>query len=215
MSPFTIIGDLILRTTQWLWLYTGLITQLICLTALLLIAIRYLTDRFKVNPFGRLPFYLRRPTDHWYHHVRQSPLYYSFKKALQFEPVWLIMVLGLLLIFLLLPGAFALVAGMLQAIGLTLINFGANRFGAGLLALIGTICLAGIYFLILQMTVLVVNFFFGILQHQAQAAGRIIYPLINPLVLRFDRTGQLFPLFFLLLSFLLQFVASLIRRIFF
>ena len=142
-------------------------------------------------------------------------MYYAFKKALQFEPVWLMMVLGLLLCYLLLPGAISLVAGFMQAVGTTLLNFGEGRVSAGVSALIGTVLLAVIYYLMLLMTVLVIHFFFGILQRQAERAGRLIYPLINLALDRFDRSGRFFPLFFLLLSFLLQFAASLIGRTFF
>lgn len=207
----TTLGEFFLLAAMKLWLNAGWLNQLICLIVLGLIVVRYCTDRFNVNPFGRAAFYLRRPTDRWYSHVKRSSLYYPFRKALQREPVWLMMVLGLLLVFLMLPGLFSIIAGMLHAVGMTFFRFGNGQFGAGLLALVGTALLCFLYFVMLLLSVLVLHFFFGLLAKQAEWAGR----RINPLIFRIDPSGRFFPIIFVLFSFAIQLLAGVVSRSFF
>ena len=215
MSPFTTVGNLLADAVFWLVRYAQSIVNWVCLILLLLIVVRYLTDRFNVNPFGRLPFYLRRPTDRWFYYVKQSSLYPAARQAFQFDPVWLLMVAGLLLLYLILPSIIFPVVGTLQAVSTTLLRFGAGRVSEGVSALIGTVALILVYGLMLLMAVLVLNSFFGVLERQARKAQKIIYPLITPVLFRIDSSGRLFPLFFLLLGIILQLIASKIAEAFF
>ncbi len=215
MSPITTVGEYLSRIAFQLLRYANDLTFLLCLVVLLLVIARYLTDRFNVNPFGRVPFYLRRPTDGWFYHLKHSQLYFAAKKAFGFDPIWLLMGAGVVLVYLMLPSLIGPIIGMLQAISTTLSHFGAGRVRAGIAALVGTVLLTCIYSLLLMMLVMVVNFFFGILARPAQRAGTFIYPLINLPLSRFDPSGRFFPIFFILLSFVLQLLASFIAERFF
>ncbi|NOT64403.1 MAG: hypothetical protein HOP19_29645 [Acidobacteria bacterium] len=215
MSPLTTAGKWFAYAVEWLLLYSQSIINWVCLVLLLLIVVRYLTDRFNVNPFGRLPFYLRRPTDRWFYYVKQSSLYPAARRAFQFDPIWLLLLAGLLLLYLILPSLIFPVVGTLQAVSTTLLYFGAGRMSQGASALIGTLALVVVYGLMLMMVMLVLNSFFGVLERQARKAQTIIYPLITPVLFRIDPSGRLLPLFFLLLGIILQLIASKIAESFF
>jgi hypothetical protein len=215
MSLLTKIGNWLADVVGWLLLHSQSIINWVCLVLLLLIAVRYLTDRFNVNPFGRLPFYLRRPTDRWFYYVKQSSIQAAARRAFQFDPIWLLMLVGVLLLYLILPSVIFPVIGTLQAIAATFFRFGAGNVSAGFSALLGTVALVLVYGLMVMMAILVLNSFFGVLERQARTAQKIIYPLITPVLFRIDSSGRLFPLFFLLFGILLQIIASKIGEAFF
>ena len=215
MSLLTKVGDWLAQAVAWLLLHSQSIINWACLALLLLIAVRYLTDRFNVNPFGRLPFYLRRPTDRWFYYVKQSSIYAAARRAFQFDPIWLLMLVGVLLLYLILPSLIFPVIGTLRAVAVTFLRLGAGNISAGFSALIGTIALVLVYGLMVMMAILVLNSFFGVLERQARKAQKIIYPLITPVLFRIDPSGRLFPIFFLFLGILLQVIAAKIGAAFF
>jgi hypothetical protein len=215
MSLLSKLGTWISQAVIWLVLYSQTIINWVCLILLLLIVVRYLTDRFNVNPFGRLPFYLRRPTDRWFYYVKQSSIYPAARRAFQFDPIWLLMLVGVLLLYLILPGVVFPVIGTLQAIAATFLRFGVGNVSGGISALLGTVALIGVYSLMVMMAILVLNSFFGVLEPQARQAQKIIYPIITPALFRVDPSGRLFPLFFLLFGILLQIIATKIGEAFF
>ncbi|MGH9846939.1 MAG: hypothetical protein ACREEM_50220 [Blastocatellia bacterium] len=179
--------------------------------ALLLLLVRFLVDRFNINPFGRFAYYARRPTNRWFYEIKGSQFYHPIRKAFGFDPVWVLLLLAFVLLFFLLRSLVGDVVLLLNCIGSTLIAFGLGDSLAGGKALIGTILLGLIYFLMAMMTILVINSWFGLFDRAGFWAGRRIYPILNS----FDPSGRLGPLVFLLVFFLLQLVAGAVLAAFF
>jgi hypothetical protein len=179
--------------------------------ALLLLAVRFLVDRFNISPFGRIAYYARRPTNRWFYEIKGSQLYHPLRQAFGFDPVWVMLLLAFVLLFFLLRGLISDVVLLLNSVGKTLIAFGAGDAVGGGMALIGTCLLALIYFLMGLMTILVIHSWFGLFDRAAYWAGRRIYPILNS----FDPAGRLGGLVFLLAYFLLQLVAGAVQAAFF
>lgn len=211
MSPLISAGEWI----QWIAVSLQLISHYVANAALalaiLLILVRFLIEHFEINPFGRFAYYVRRPTEKWFYEIKGSQFYRPIKQALGFEPIWLLMLLAFVLFFFLLRGLIDDVVVLLNCVGITLKQFGLGNILSGVQALIGTLLLGVIYFLMALMTILVINSWFGLFDRAAYWAGRRIYPLLRS----FDPSGRLGPMIFLLMFFLLSLIAGAVLRAFF
>jgi hypothetical protein len=179
--------------------------------AIVLVLIRFLVDRYNVNPFGRFVYYARRPTEKWFYEIKSSQFYRPIKQALGFEPIWVMLLLAFVILFFLLRGLVDYTTTLLGGVSSTLKYFGIGDTLLGGRALIGTVLLAIIYFLMALMTILVIHSWFGLFERAGYWAGRRIYPIL----LSFDPTGRIGPLIFLLAFLLLGLVASAVQRAFF
>lgn len=190
---------------------TDLLLQIALGIVLVLLLIRFLVDKFDLNPFGRLAYYARRPTNKWFYEVKNSQFYQPMRQAFGFDPLWILLIVAFALFFYLLRSLVLNVAVLLQCIGFTLSYFGAGQMVRGVSALIGTVILSLIYFLMALMTILVIYSWFGLFDRAANWAGRRIYPILYS----FDSSGRLGPLVFLLAFLLLGFAAAAIQAAFF
>lgn len=211
MSPLITAGELLRSLAVWLQLIAGYATTIALVIIIFLLLIRFLVERFNVNPFGRLVYYARRPTDRWFYEIKGSQFYQPIKRALGFEPVWVLLLLAFVLLFFLVRSLVDDVTLLLTCIGITLERFGAGDALGGVWALIGTVLLGLIYFLMALMTILVINSWFGLFDRAAYWAGRRIYPILRS----FDSSGRLGPLVFLIMFFLLSLLAQAVARAFF
>jgi hypothetical protein len=211
MSPLTQAGDLFVTLAAWLALVTDYVIQIALVIVIALLVIRFIVDRLDLNPFGRLAYYARRPTNKWFYEIKNSQFYQPLKQAFGFDPLWLLLLVAFALLFYLLRSMVQDVAILLQALGITLRSFGAGETLLGARALLGTVLLALIYFLMLLMTILVINSWFGLFDRAAFWAGRRIYPILYS----FDSSGRLGPLVFLLMFFLLGIAAAAVQSTFF
>jgi hypothetical protein len=211
MSPLTQAGDLFVTLAAWLALVTDYVIQIALVIVIALLVIRFIVDRLDLNPFGRLAYYARRPTNKWFYEIKNSQFYQPLKHAFGFDPLWLLLLVAFALLFYLLRSMVQDVAILLQALGITLRSFGAGETLLGARALLGTVLLALIYFLMLLMTILVINSWFGLFDRAAFWAGRRIYPILYS----FDSSGRLGPLVFLLMFFLLGIAAAAVQSTFF
>jgi hypothetical protein len=189
----------------------GFLIYFLMTLVIVLLLIRFIVEQFKLSPFGRVAFYATRPTDTWFRQAKSSQIYYAMKRALPFDPIWLLLLLGFAFFFYLLYMLAIDVALFLSALSSTFAYFANGRVGAGLQATLGTVLLFFLYFAMALMTILVINSFFGLFQRPARWAGNYIYPMISS----FDRTGTLAPLIFILAFWLLGALASAVRIAFF
>jgi len=211
MSPLTNAGDFIRVFAAWLQYVVTFAANIALAVALTLVLIRFLMERFNVNPFGRLAFYMRRPTDKWFYEIKGSQFYRPIKQALGFEPIWVMLLLAFVILFFLLRGLVDYTTTLLAGLSKTLMYFGIGDSVLGGKALIGTALLGIIYFVMALMTILVIHSWFGLFDRAGYWAGRRIYPIL----LSFDPTGRIGPLIFLLAFLLLGLVAGAVQAAFF
>lgn len=211
MSPLITAGQSLLTLAAWLTAVTNLLLQIAIGIVLVLLLIRFLVDKFDLNPFGRIAYYARRPTNKWFYEIKNSQFYQPMRQAFGFDPLWVLLIIAFALFFYLLRSLVLDVAVLLQCIGFTLSYFGAGQMVRGVSALIGTVILSLIYFLMALMTILVIYSWFGLFDRAANWAGRRIYPILYS----FDSSGRLGPLVFLLAFLLLGFAAAAIQAAFF
>ena len=211
MSILTTLGELLRNLADWLTVSADFILYIGLAIGLALLLLRFLTDALKLNPFGRFYQAARRPTDQWFFGMRNSQFYYPLKQAFGFDPVWLMLVLAFVLLFVLMKSMVSYVTTMLNFIALTLIQFGIGNLMQGAQALLGTLLIAFIYFLMALMTILVIYSWFGFFSRAAYWAGQRIYPLLNSV----DPSGRYAPIIFILAFILLQYVAGAVAAVFF
>lgn len=211
MSPLISAGAWIQWIASWLQLIAHYVANAALAVAILLLLARFLVERFEINPFGRFAYYARRPTEKWFYEIKGSQFYRPIKKALGFEPIWLLLLLAFVLLFFLLRSLVDDATLLLNCIGITLSQFGMGNMASGVKALIGTVLLGVIYFLMALMTILIINSWFGLFDRAGYWAGRRIYPILRS----FDPSGRLGPLVFMLMFFLLSLFASAVQRAFF
>jgi hypothetical protein len=211
MSPLITVARYIMDVVGLLGLYSSLAIKIALGVFVALVLIRYLLDRFSKNPFGKLTFYLRKPTNKWFYEVKNSQFYYPARQAFGFDPSWLLLILGAACFFYLLSSLISQVLMWLQSVGVTLLYFGSGRTLAGVWALVGLVLLALLYFLMILMTILVINAWFGFFRNASVWAGRKIYPLLAS----FDPSGRLGPIIFFIAFLLLGFVAGAVQAGFF
>lgn len=211
MSSLITAGEFIRSLAGWLQLIATYVANIALAIAILLLLIRFLLDRFDMNPFGRFVYYARRPTDKWFYEIKGSQFYRPIKQALGFEPVWILLLLAFVLLFFLLRSLVDDVALVLNCLGITISRFGLGETLSAVQALLGTLLLSLIYFLMGLMTILVIYSWFGLFDRAAYWAGRRIYPILRS----FDSSGRLGPMIFLLMFFLLSLIASAVLRAFF
>jgi|SRR5262245_38820737 len=211
MSPLTTAGDFISVFAAWLQYVVTFAANIALAVAITLVLIRFLMERFNVNPFGRLAYYMRRPTDKWFYEIKGSQFYRPIKQALGFEPIWVMLLLAFVILFFLLRGLVDYTTTLLAGLSKTLTYFGIGDSVLGSKALIGTGLLGIIYFVMALMTILVIHSWFGLFDRAGYWAGRRIYPIL----LSFDPTGRIGPLIFLLAFLLLGLVAGAVQAAFF
>jgi len=211
MDPLIAAGNAINLFADFLQITASYVANIALAVAIALVLIRFLVDRYNVNPFGRVVYYARRPTEKWFFEIKSSPIYRPIKQALGFEPIWIMLLLGFVILFFLLRSLIGDVTLLLKYVGLTLIKFGGGDMISGARALLGTVLLGVIYFLMALMTILVIHSWFGLFDRAGYWAGRRIYPIL----LSFDPSGRLGPLIFILAFLLLNLVAGAVQIAFF
>lgn len=208
MSPLVTAGEFIGRAAFWLQLVTQYAASLVLALAIIFLLIRYLSTRYDLNPFGRMVYYTRRITDRWFYAVKGSPLYRSIRPAVRFDPVWVLLLIAFVMLFLLVRSLLENMTAWLGCLGGTLMRFGLQDPQAGVGTVFGLAVLGLLYFLMGLMTILVINSWFGLFERWAYWAGRRIYPLLRSL----DPKNKLGLWAFLVAFFLLSIIANAVRR---
>jgi hypothetical protein len=211
MSPLIIAGDFIRNIAIWVQIIANFAANVALAVALLLLLVRFLVDRFDYKPFSRLTYYVRRPTNRWFYEIKGSQLYKPIRQAFGFDPIWVLLLLAFVVLFFLLRGLVSYTTTLLSCVGATLISFGDGDPLIGGKALMGTLLLSLIYFLMALMTILVINSWFGLFDRAAFWAGRRIYPILRTV----DVSGQLGPIIFIVAFLILSFLAQAVLTAFF
>ncbi len=211
MDPLNTAGLAIRDFAELLQIAATYVANIALAVAIALVLIRFMVDRYNINPFGRIVYYARRPTEKWFYEIKNSQMYRPIKQALGFEPVWIMLLLGFVILFFLMRSLITDVTILLSGVSSTLLHFGSGDSISGFKALMGTVLLGIIYFLMALMTILVIHSWFGLFERAGFWAGRRIYPIL----LTFDPSGRFGPLIFILAFLLLSLVASAVQVAFF
>jgi hypothetical protein len=195
------IGRLIISSVEQM---RGLLQTAIGLTIGLIVAlllVRVMSDVFKLNPFGRVYQSARRPTDELFSRMRSSRFYFPLKKSLGFDPTVVMVLVALAITWYVVYIAFNNLLTILQGLGMSLISFGNGDIFTGGRLLIGTALLAVIFFLMTLMTIVFVNWIFGLLRRLSYWAMERLAPLLRVFEFGGIFTGWSFLILWIALSF--------------
>lgn len=176
-----------------------------------LLIIRWLVDAFDVSPFGRIVYYLRQPTDKLIAHARSSRFYYPMRQALKFNPAILIALIGIAIVWFVLMVMTGYLTAVISDLAMSLDAFGMGDVGSGIKYLIGTLLMMAIFFLMSLMVLIFVNWITGLFEHLSFNALRRLDPLLRV----FEFGGKFAGWSFMILWFVLYFVAAAVQSIFF
>ena len=175
-----------------------------------LLVVRLLTDFFKINPFGRIYQSVRRPTDEIYRRMRTSNFYYPLKRAFGFDPTVIMILIGLAIAWYVVYIVSNYLFQILTSMGFSLISFGSGEIFTGTRIMVGTLLLAVIFFLMTLMTIVFVNWLFGLLRRAAFWSMERLSPLLRI----FEFGGMLAGFSFIILWIALIFAAAAIQIVF-
>lgn len=173
------IGRLLISMVQSL---QGIVQLAIGLTigvVVALLLIRLLTDLLKLNPFGRFYHTVRRPTDEFIHRMRTSQFYYPLKRSLGFDPSMIMILIALAITWYVVYVVINYLFQILQILALSLIGFSDGSIFAASRYLIAAVLLAVIFFLMALMTIVFVNWIFGLLRRASYWAMERLAPLLR------------------------------------
>jgi hypothetical protein len=176
-----------------------------------LLLMRLLAEGLRLNPFGSLYQTMRRPTDRVIAHLRTSRFYSPLRQSLGFDPSVLMVLLALAILWYVLTGVMQNLFFLLQGLGLSLISLGRGDLLVGAKYLIGVGLLAILFFLMAMMTVIFVNWIFGLFRRLAWRA----LDRLTPLLRLFEFGGIFTGWSFLILWIAVSFAAQAVQAIFF
>jgi hypothetical protein len=175
-----------------------------------LLVIRLLTDVFKLSPFGRIYQIVRRPTDELYHRMRASHFYYPLRRSFGFDPTVLMILIALAIAWYVIYIVSNYLFQILTSMGISLISFGNGDVFSGARIMIGASLLAVIFFLMTLMTIVFVNWIFGLMRRAALWSMERLSPLLKI----FEFGGTLAGFSFIILWIALIFAAAAVQAIF-
>jgi hypothetical protein len=176
---FATAGESIRWLVLWLQEIISLAINItIGVTVVLLIA-RWIIDAANINPFGRLVYYVRKPTNEMVYRVRSSQFYLPLKRAFGFDPAIIMILIALAILWMVVNGIFGNLFTLMMGLGQSLDAFALGSPLLGARYLIGTILLGVIFFLLALMTIIFVNWIFGLFNKAAHWAMNRIGPLLR------------------------------------
>lgn len=179
--------------------------------AVALLLIRWVMDAMQTSPFGKLAYYLRRPTDNMISHAHSSRFYYPLRQALKFNPAILMVLIGLAIVWYVVLTLVGNLTTVIMGLAMSVSAFGNGSFFNGLRYLIGSLLLGAIFFLMGLMTLVFVNWISGLFERASFWALQRIGPLLRV----FEFGGAFAGWSFLILWIALSFAASAVRAVFF
>lgn len=178
-SLFASAGMFLLRLAETVGSFARLAIGILIGGVIALLLLRWLVDAMQVNPFGKIVYYLRRPTDDLLGHAFSSRFYHPMKQALKFSPAILIAIIAMAIVWyvsLMLVGNLTMI---LSNFAVCLDAFSEGSFFNGALYLIGTLLMAAIFFLMGLMTLIFINWVSGLFGSAAFWAERRLAPLLR------------------------------------
>ena len=177
----------------------------------LLLLLRWVTDALNTNPFGRLTYYLRKPTNDLFYYARSSQFYFPLKQALRFDPTYLMVLIAVAIVLFVAWSIIGYLITLLNGVGLSLNLLAAGHVARGVYTLIGASLLAVIFFLMTMMTIVFINWISGRFNRAAYWSMHRISPLLRI----FEFRGVFAGFSFLILYLVLSLAASAVRAVFF
>lgn len=172
-------GMLLLRLAETISGVARLAIGVVVGVIIALLIVRWLIDAMNVNPFGKVVYYLRRPTDDLLAYAHSSRFFYPMKRALKFNPAILMAIIAMAIVWyvsLMLVGNLTLI---LSDLAVCLDAFSSGRTFNGVMYLVGTLLMVAVFFLMGMMTLIFVNWVSGLFERPAFWAERKLAPLLR------------------------------------
>ena len=205
------LGDMLIILADWISWIARLLINITVGAVVILLALRWLNDALGSNPFGRLSYYLRKPTNDLVYYVRSSQFYLPLKQALRFDPTYLLVLIAVAIVWYVTLSIIDYLNIVLRGLGGSLNQLAAGAVARGVYTLVGTSLLAVIFFLMTLMTIIFINWISGRFNRAAYWSMHRISPLLRI----FEFGGALAGFSFLILWLVLSFAASAVRAVFF
>ncbi|MFZ4984272.1 MAG: hypothetical protein ACOYLF_02315 [Blastocatellia bacterium] len=205
----TEIGQLLIESIGQLQRLIQLCIGLTIAIIVGLLLLRYLPELMKLNPFGSSYLSMRRPTNNLVGHMRRSRFHGPLRQSLGFDPSLLMVLVALAILWYVITGVLGNFFSILQGIGLSLLSFGSGEILIGLRYLIGAGILAVLFFLMALMTIVFVNWIFGMFTHLAGRALNRLHPLLQLFEFGGAFTGWSFMILWIALSFAVRAVEAI------
>jgi hypothetical protein len=207
----TSLGDMLITLADWIGRIAGILINITVGAVVILLLLRWLNDALGANPFGRLSYYLRKPTNDLVYYVRSSQFYFPLKQALKFDPTYLMVLIAMAIVWYVALSVIGYLNTVLGGLGQSMNMLAAGAVTRGVYTLIGTALLAAIFFLMTLMTVVFINWISGRFNRAAYWAMHRISPLLRI----FEFGGAFAGFSFLILWLVLSLAASAVRVVFF
>lgn len=204
-------GNSLIELASWISLIARFFVNVTVGLLVIFLLLRWITDALDMNPFGRLSYYLRKPTNDLVYYVRGSQFYFPLKQALKFDPTILMVLIAVAIVWYVALGIIGYFNTVLGGLGSSINLLVAGEVASGVRALIGTLLLAVIFFLMTLMTIVFINWISGRFNRAAYWSMHRISPLLRI----FEFGGALAGFSFLILYLVLSLAASAVIAVFF
>jgi hypothetical protein len=205
------LGDMLITLAGWISWIAGYLINITVGALVVLLLLRWVNDAMGSNPFGRLSYYLRKPTNDLVYYVRSSQFYFPLKQALRFDPTYLLVLIAVAIVWYVTLSVIGYLTTVLGGLGESLNSLAAGNVARGVKTLIGVSLLAVIFFLMTLMTIVFINWISGRFNRAAYWSMHRISPLLRV----FEFGGAFAGFSFLILWLVLSFAASAVRAVFF
>ncbi|HZF38551.1 MAG TPA: hypothetical protein VE715_06995 [Blastocatellia bacterium] len=205
------LGDMLIILADWISWIAGRLINITIGALVILLLLRWVSDALGSNPFGRLSYYLRKPTNDLIYYVRGSQFYFPLKQALRFDPTYLMVLIAVAIVWYVALSIIGYLNTVLRGLGASLNLLAAGIVSRGVYTLIGTSLLAVIFFLMTLMTIIFINWISGSLNRVAYWSMHRISPLLRV----FEFGGALAGFSFVILWIVLSLAASAVTAVFF
>ena len=205
------LGDMLIILADWISRIARLLINITVGALVVFLLLRWVSDTLGANPFGRLSFYLRKPTNDLVYYVRSSQFFFPLKQALRIDPTYLMVLIAVAIVWYVALSVIGYLSTVLNGLGLSLNLLAAGNVARGVFTMIGAVLLAAIFFLMTLMTVVFINWISG----RFNRAAYWSMTRINPLLKIFEFGGVFAGFSFLILWLVLSLAASAVTAVFF
>jgi hypothetical protein len=205
------LGDMLIILAGWISWIAGYLINITVGALVIFLLLRWVNDALGSNPFGRLSYYLRKPTNDLVYYIRSSQFYFPLKQALRFDPTYLLVLIAVAIVWYVALSVIGYLTTVLGGLGGSLNLLAAGNVAGGVKTLIGVSLLAVIFFLMTLMTIVFINWISGRFNRAAYWSLHRISPLLRI----FEFGGAFAGFSFLILWLVLSFAASAVRAVFF
>lgn len=205
------LGEMLRILADRIGFAAGILVKVTVGAVILLLLLRWITEALNTNPFGRLIYYLRKPTNELVYYIRSSQFYFPLKQALKFDPTYLMALIAVAIIWYVALSIIGYLTTVLSGLGMSLDLLAVGNVTRGVYTLIGVLLLAVIFFLMTLMTIIFINWISGRFNRAAYWSMH----RLNPLLRIFEFGGALAGFSFVILWIVLSLAANAVAAVFF